>query len=59
MIGTKYFYIAELVEIPILAAHYGDHYTKPWLYGEFLKKDSDGRVNSIFYTTGIIVPQRY
>jgi hypothetical protein len=49
MINTKYFYIAELVQMPVLTAHYGDLPYKFCLYGEFLNLYSDGQGNSIFY----------
>ena len=54
MISTKYFYIAELVRMPVLTAHYGESPYKTCLYGEFLNLYGGGQENSIF-TTGITV----
>ena len=36
LISSKYFYIAELVQIPVLTAHYGESPYKTCLYGNFL-----------------------
>ena len=57
MISTKYFYIAELVQMPVFAAHYGESAYKTCLYGDFLKLYGGGEENSIF-TIGITVPNR-
>ena len=35
MTNTEYFYIAELIQLPVLTAHYGSHYTKPVCMGIF------------------------
>ena len=35
LISTKYFYIAELVQMPVLIAHYGSHHTEPVFKGIF------------------------
>ena len=35
LISTKYFYIPELVQMPVLTAHYGSHHTKPVSMGIF------------------------
>jgi hypothetical protein len=35
LISTKYCYIAELVQLPVLTAHYGSHHTKPVCMGIF------------------------
>jgi hypothetical protein len=55
MISTKYFYITELVRMPVLTANYGESPYKTWLYGDFLNLYGGGQRNSIL-TTGIIVP---
>jgi hypothetical protein len=55
LISTKYFYIAELVQLPIFTAHYDESPYKTCLYGDFLNLYGGGRANSIF-TTGINVP---
>jgi hypothetical protein len=55
LIKTKYFYIAELVQMPVLIAHYGESLYKTSLYGNFLNLYGDGHKNSIL-TTGITVP---
>jgi hypothetical protein len=55
MFSTKYIYIAELVQLPVLTAHYGESPYKTWLYGNFLNLYGGGQANSIF-TTGIDVP---
>ena len=34
--STKYFYIEELVQIPVLNSHYGESPYKTCLYGDFL-----------------------
>ena len=34
LISTEYFYIAELVQIPVLTAHYGEPPYKTCLYGD-------------------------
>ena len=34
-ISTKYFYKAELVQLPVRNAHYGSHHTKPVYMGIF------------------------
>ena len=49
MISTKYFYIAELVQMPVLTAHYGESPYKTSLYWEFLNLYGDGQWNSIFF----------
>ena len=54
MISTEYFYIAELVQMPVLTAHYGESPYKTCLYGDFLNLYGGGQGNSIF-TTGITV----
>jgi hypothetical protein len=36
LVSTKYFYIAELVQIPVLTAHYGESSNKTCLYEDFL-----------------------
>ena len=48
MISTKYFYIAELVQMPVLTAHYGESPYKTCLYGDFLNLYGGGQANSIF-----------
>ena len=48
MISTKYFYIADMVQMPVLIAHYGESPYKTYLYGEFLNLYGDGQKNSIF-----------
>ena len=53
MISTKYVYIAEVVQIPVLTAHYGESQYKTCLYGEFLNLYGGGQGNSIS-TTGVI-----
>jgi hypothetical protein len=35
VISTEYFYIAKLVQMPVLTAHYGSHHTKPVCMGIF------------------------
>jgi hypothetical protein len=35
LISTEYFYIAELVKMPVLTAHYGRHHTKSVCMGIF------------------------
>ena len=35
LISTEYFYIAELQQLPILTAHYGSYYKKPFCVGIF------------------------
>jgi hypothetical protein len=58
MISTKYFYIPELVQMPVLTAHYVESLYKTCLYADFLNLYGGGQENSIF-TTGITVAQRY
>ena len=58
LISTKYFYIAELVQIPVLTAHYGEPPYKTCLYGDFLNLYSSEQVNSIF-TTEITALNQY
>ena len=48
MISTEYFYIAELVQMPVLTAHYGESPYKTCLYEEFLNLYGGGQGNSIF-----------
>jgi hypothetical protein len=55
MISTKYFYLAELLQLPVLTDHYGESVYKTCLYVEFLNLYNGGRQNSIL-TTGIPVP---
>jgi hypothetical protein len=55
MISTKYFYIAELLQMPVFTAHYGESLYKTCLYGDFLNLYGGGQGNSIF-TTGISAP---
>ena len=47
--------MAELVQTPVLTAHYGESLYKTCLYGEFLNLYSGGQRNSIFRTE-IIAP---
>jgi hypothetical protein len=54
MISTIYFYIAELAQMPVLTAHYGESPYKICLYWDFLNLYGGGKENSIF-TTGITV----
>ena len=58
MISTKYFYKAELGQIPVFTAHYGESPYKTCLYGEFLNLYDGGQANSIF-GTGINVARRH
>jgi hypothetical protein len=51
VISTKYFYIAELVQMPVLTAHSGESLYKTGVYGNFLNLYSGGRTNSIFCCT--------
>jgi hypothetical protein len=55
LISTKYVYIAELVQLPVLTTHYGDSPYKTCLYGDFLNLYCGGQKNNIC-TTGINVP---
>ena len=52
LVSTEDFYIAELVQTPVLTAHYGESPYKTCLYGDFLNLYGGGQVNSIF-TPGI------
>jgi hypothetical protein len=56
VISTKYFYIEELVQMPVLTAHYGEPQYKTCLYGDFLNLYGGGWGNSIL-ATGISAPQ--
>ena len=47
LINTKYFYIEELVQMPVLTAHYGELPYKTCLYWNFLKLYVAGQLNSI------------
>jgi hypothetical protein len=58
MISAKYFDIAELVQMPVLTAQFGESPYKTCLYVEFLNLYGGGKENSIF-TTGITVPNRH
>ena len=49
MISTKYFYMAELVQIPVLTAHYGEPPYKTCLYGEFLNLYGGGQEKQYFH----------
>ena len=42
LISTKYYYIAELAQMPVLIAHYVE-------YGDFLNLYNGGQGNSIFH----------
>ena len=55
LIRTEYFYIAKLVQITVLTAHYGEPPYKTCLYEDFLNLYNGGQGNSIF-TIGITVP---
>jgi hypothetical protein len=58
MISTKYFYIAELEQLPILTAHYGESPYKTCLYEDFLNLYGGGPPKKpYFFTTGITAPQ--
>ena len=58
LISTKCFYIAELVQIPVLTAYYGESPYKTCLYGDSLNLYGGGHKNSIL-TTGITAPRRH
>ena len=58
MISTEYFYRAELVQLPVLTAHYGESPYKICFYWEFLNLCGGGQANSI-YTTEITVAHEY
>ena len=45
--STEYFYIAELVQLPVLTAHYGEPPDKTCWYGDFLNLYGCGQGNSI------------
>ena len=47
-----YILVAELAQMPVLTAHYGELLYKTCLYGEFLNLYGGGKRNSIL-TTGI------
>jgi hypothetical protein len=49
--------MAELVQMPVLTAQYGESPYKTCLYGDFLNLYGGGQGNSIF-TTGISVPNQ-
>ena len=46
VISTKYFYIAELVQMPVLTAHYGESPYKTCLYGDFLNLYGGGKIST-------------
>jgi hypothetical protein len=59
LISTKYFYIAELVQLPVLTAHYGELLYKTFFYGEFLNLYAYGeRKWKSISTTTITLPNR-
>jgi hypothetical protein len=49
MLSTEYFYIAELVQMPVLTAQYGESRYKTCLYGEFLNLYGGGKKEQYFH----------
>jgi hypothetical protein len=47
LISTEYVYVAELVQLPVLTAHYKESLYKTCLYGDSLNLYGGGQANSI------------